>query len=83
MTDKRCPAFMGAMLDVLPRLIDRRDENGEVIVGVYSKRMTGVIGEGAFDAEGHRNTVFLESTEVGPNPREMRQSWASAREEAA
>jgi hypothetical protein len=82
-TDKRCPAFLGAMLDVLPRLIDRKDENGEVTVGVYSRQMTSVVGEGAYDADGHMNTMFLESTEVGPFPREMRQAWTMAREEAA
>jgi len=27
---------LGAMLDVLPRMIDRENENGEVTVGVYS-----------------------------------------------
>jgi hypothetical protein len=82
-TDKRCPAFLGAMLDVLPRLIDRKDDNGEVTVGVYSRQMTGVIGEGAYDADGHRNTMFLESTEVGPFPREMQHTWTEMREEAA
>ena len=28
-TDTRYPSFLGALLDVLPRCIDRRDENGE------------------------------------------------------
>ncbi len=61
-TDKRFQAFLGALLDVLPRLIDRKDENGELTVGVYSRQMTPIIGEGAYDAEGHRNTKFLEAT---------------------
>ena len=70
-TDKRYPAFVGALLDVLPRMIDREDENGEVTVGVYSRQMTHIIGEGAYDAEGHMNTQFLEATEVGSFPKEM------------
>ena len=32
--NKRYPAFMGALLDVIPRMIDMEDENGEVTVGV-------------------------------------------------
>ncbi len=68
-TDKRHPAFLGARLDVLPRLIDRnKDKNGEVAVGVYARQMTPIIGEGAYDAEGHMNTMFLEAIEVGPFP---------------
>ena len=46
-TDNRYPAFLGALLDVLPRMIDREDENVEVTVGVYSMQMTHIIGEGA------------------------------------
>jgi len=82
-TCKRYPAFLGALLDVLPRLIDRENENGEVTVGIYSRQMTRINGEGAYGAEGHKNTQFLESTEVGPFPREMRQAWTRTREEAA
>jgi hypothetical protein len=82
-TDKRYPAFMGALLDVLPRVIDREEENGEVIVGVYSRQMTQIIGERAYDAEGHMNTKFMEATEIGPFPREMQQAWTRTREEVA
>ena len=81
-TDKRYPAFLEAMLDVLPRMIDMEDENGEVTVGVYSRQLTHIIGEGAYNAEGHRNTQFLGATEVGPFPEEMRQAWTRARQEA-
>ncbi len=45
--------------------------------------MTRVIGEGAYDTEGHRNSRFLNSTEVGPFPKEMRHAWTMLREEAA
>jgi len=69
------------MLDVLTRIIDREDENGEVTVGVYTSQMTHIIGEGAYDAEGHMSTQFLEATEVGPFPREMQQAWTRTRQE--
>jgi hypothetical protein len=81
-TDKRYPAFLGEILDVLPRVIDRKDEDGEVTVGVYSNQMNHIIGEGAYDTEGHRNTMFLEATGVGPFPREMQQAWTKMRQEA-
>ena len=70
-TNKRYPAFLGALLDVLPRMIDREDENGEVTMGVYSRQMTHIIGEGTYGADGHWNTKFLGATEVGPFPKEM------------
>jgi hypothetical protein len=80
--DRRYPAFLGALLDVLPRIIDRKAENGEIEVGCYSSQMTRVIGEGAYDADGHRNTMFLEATEVGPYPESMQRAWTTLREEA-
>ncbi len=57
--EKRYPTFLGALMDVLPRIIDRKAENGEVEVGVYTKLMTPIIGEEAYDADGHMNTPFL------------------------
>ncbi len=45
--DRRYPTFLGALMDVLPRLIDRKAENGEVEAGVYPDQMTAIIGEGA------------------------------------
>jgi uncharacterized membrane protein YgcG len=80
--DNRYPTFLGAMLDVLPRLIDRKDENGEIAPGVYPVQMKGIIGEGAYDKEGHRNTAFLEARCVGPYPHEMQQMWTTIRNEA-
>jgi hypothetical protein len=80
-TDTRYPAFLGAMLDVLPRMIDMKDENGEMTVGVYSSQMTHIIGEGAYDAEGHRNERFLGATEIGPFLKEMQQAWTKMRQE--
>ncbi len=35
-TDKRYPIFLGALMDVLPRLIDRKEDNGYITPGVYS-----------------------------------------------
>ena len=80
--ENRYPAFLGAMLDVLPRLIDRKDETGEIAPGVYPVQMKSIIGERANDTEGHRNTAFLEAKSVGPYPHEMQQAWTQKRDEA-
>ena len=82
-TDTRCPAFLGAPLDILPRCVDMMEANGEVTKGVYSEQLTAVIGEGAYDEAGHRNTKFLEATGIGPYPMEMQKAWDELREEAA
>ena len=42
-TYSRYPAFLGAMLDILPRCVDRKDRNGEITVGIYSDQLTGVV----------------------------------------
>ncbi len=73
--DNRYPAFLGAMLDVLPILINKKDENGEIAPGLYPIQINISIGKGAYDTEGHRNAAFLESTEVGPYPQETKQTW--------
>ena len=80
--DNRYPAFLGAMPDVLPRLIDKKDENGEIVPGLYPVQMKGIIGEGAYDRASHRNTAFLEATCVGPYPDAMQQAWTTLRNEA-
>jgi hypothetical protein len=51
--------------------VDTKDRQGETTVGTYSDQLTGVVGTGAFDEEGHRNSMFLGSTTVGPYPDEM------------
>ncbi len=79
--DMRYPAFVGALMDLLPRLIDRKADNGEITSGVYAAQMTDIIGEGAYDAGGHRNTQFLSATKAGPYPRAMQQAWTKIREE--
>ena len=48
-TDTRRPAFLGAVLDILPRCIDRKAENGEEMPGYYSEQLTWEIGRGAYD----------------------------------
>ncbi len=58
-SDTRYPAFLGALLDILPRAIVRKERNGEITQGVYSSQLTGIIGQGAYDEEGHRNERFL------------------------
>ncbi len=62
--DLRYPAFLGALLDILPRCVDRKDSSGEITQGTYADQLTTVIGEGAFDEEGHRNAQFLAATGV-------------------
>jgi len=53
--DTRYSAFMGALLDMLPRYIDITEANGECTPGYYAQKLTEVIGKGAYDGEGHRN----------------------------
>ena len=71
MVDLRRPAFLGAMLDIMPRCIDMKDHEGEKTKGVYSIQLTKVIGEGAYDAEGHWNARFLRANNVGTYPTSM------------
>jgi hypothetical protein len=63
-TETRYPAFLGALLDVLPRCIDKTEANGGCIPGYYTHQLTEVIGEGAYDNEGHRNAQFMEASDV-------------------
>ncbi len=55
----------------LPRLIDKKEDNGEITPGVYPAQMTDIIGEGAYDSESHMNTQLLWATEIGPHPMKM------------
>ena len=48
--DVKYPTFLGALLDVLPGCVDRKDKNGEIGKGIYSDKLTEVIG--AFDEAG-------------------------------
>jgi hypothetical protein len=34
-TDNRYPAFLGALLDILPRWVDKKETNGEITKGIY------------------------------------------------
>jgi len=77
------PAFLGALMDILPRYVDRKESNGEITTGTYSDQLTAVIGEGAYDEDGRKNSMFLEATRVGPYPREMQKAWDALRDEAA
>jgi len=81
-TETRYPTFLGALLDVLPRCIDRTEANGEKIQGYYAQHLIEVIGEGAYDSEGHMNAQFLNATNVGPYPDECTRAWKAARDEA-
>ena len=66
MADLRRPAFLGALLHVLPICIDKRGPNGEETEGIYSSILTNAIGRGAYDQTGHINAGFLQATNVGP-----------------
>ena len=70
-TDTKYPAFLGALLDIMPRCVDTKENNGEITKGICYDQMTTVIGVGAFDEAGHMNTQFMETTTVGPYPKEI------------
>ena len=76
-TDTRCPAFLRALLDILPRCVDMTETNGEVTKGVYSVQLAAVIGEGTYDEAGHRNTQFLAATGIGPYRKRCRRHGTS------
>ena len=71
MVDLRNPAFLGAIMDVLPRCIDRSGPNGEKTRGIYNSTLANAIGDRAYDQGGHRNTGFLKANAVGPYPKAM------------
>jgi len=81
-TETRYPSFLGALLDVLPRCIDRTEDNGESIPGYYTQHLKEAIGERAYDSEGHKNAQFLNATDLGPYPGECMRAWTTARDEA-
>jgi hypothetical protein len=66
--DLRIPAFLGALLDILPRCIDMKEENGEVSKGYYNQHLTTEIREGAYNHDGHMDTKLIESQRLGPYP---------------
>jgi hypothetical protein len=82
MVDLRRLAFLGAMLDILPRCIDNKDQEGKKTKEVYNKQLTTVIGEGAYDVEGHTNARFLQANNVGTYPTSMQFAWQMARLDA-
>ncbi len=58
----RYPAFLGTLLDIMPRAVDREESNGETTKVAYTKQLTAVIGAGAYDKAGHRNEQFMIAT---------------------
>ncbi len=80
--DTRRPAFLGALLDILPRCVDRKAENGEHMPGYYAEQLTEEIGRGAFDQDGHRNEQFLRAGNIGPYPEALKEAWTTLRQEA-
>jgi len=68
-------------LDILPRCIDIKDEQGECHPGYYSQQLTETIGSGAYDSEGHKNERFMQTRNVGPFPEACGKAWTHIREE--
>ena len=81
--DVRYPAFLGAILDILLRCIERKEEKGVVVKGYYTEQLSYVIGKGAYDADGHRNAKFLGEAGIGPYPGSMQRAWAHLRGDAS
>ncbi len=48
--DLRQQASLGAILDMLPRCIDNKDDEGGTIKDIYTRHLGDIIGEGAFEA---------------------------------
>jgi len=78
MVDLIVPAFLGATLDILPRCIDRKDQEGEKTKGVYNRELIDVIGEGAYYVEGHMNARFLKANNAGTYPMSIQFAWQMA-----
>ena len=78
----RHPEFLGVLLDILPRCIDKKADNGEEMPGYLSEQLTGALGKGAYDANGHKNGKFLEAENIGPFPEATREAWTHIRKEA-
>jgi len=73
--DLRRPAFLGVLLDILPRCIDIMETNGEVQRGYYSKQLTTETGEDLYNHDGHMNKKFIESKRLGPYPAVCKHAW--------
>ncbi len=43
--DSKYPAFLGALLDILPRCVDRKEGSGDITKGIHSDQLTTVIGQ--------------------------------------
>jgi len=70
-SELREPAVLWSILDILPKCIDEKDDNGDIVKGVYAKRFgDNIIGESGFNKTGHMKSIFLQSQEVDPFPRE-------------
>jgi hypothetical protein len=80
--DTKRPALMGALLDVLPRCIDRKAENGEELPRYYLEQLMEALGKRAYDAESHRNDKFVGAENIGPFPEVCKEAWIHIRKEA-
>jgi hypothetical protein len=50
--------------------------------GYYSEQITGEIGRGAYDHEGHGNEQFLRKRNIGPYPEAVGKAWTHIKTEA-
>ncbi len=75
----RRPAFLGALLEILPRFIDITEANGEVQNGYYTKQLQTEIGEGDYKHDGHKNRRSLETSRLGPYPAACKHAWEHLR----
>ena len=80
--DTRRSTFLGALLDILPRCIDMKAENGEDMPGYDSDPLTKALGKGAYAADGHRNEKFLGAENIGPFPTAAMKAWTQITKEA-
>jgi hypothetical protein len=81
-TNARRPAFLGALLDIHPRCIDKKAENGKEMPGYYLEQLTKAIGKGTYDAEGHKTKHFLGAENIGPFPEATWEAWTKIGKEA-
>ncbi len=82
MRDLRHPTYLRAILDMMPRCIDNKDEDGETVKGIYTRQLGDIIGEEAYEATRHINAQFLQATHIGPYPRECQKAWDNFRQHA-
>jgi hypothetical protein len=77
------PGVHGGVARHSAEMCGQEGEQREITRGIYSDQLTEVMGEGAIDEEGHKNTQFLRATTIGPCLGEMQKALEVLRNEAA